>query len=531
MINGQTALSLSPELILIVTAAIVMVGGAFLRSGTTLSVIASTGMLAAGYALVQCQGWPWDVAGATGGLDALGTTLLWLGFGIGLLLLLMASRPAARGQAGEVLGLIVLVTAGLMFVAATDELVLMLLGLELISVPTYALLFIGRQDRDSAEAAVKYFFLSLLASALFVLGLSLLYGSTGAMKYGQLSEVLAASGGASRMVLLAVVLVFAGLGFKIAAVPFHFYAPDVYTGTTNLNAGLLAVVPKVAGIAVMIRLSYVFAMACPDFVWQLALIMSLLTMTYGNFCALRQTHIRRLLAYSSIAHAGYMLIGIVVGVASLEAGEPVFDGMAATLLYLTVYAFASLGTFAVLTELSSERQEMNTLEQLSGIGAKRPWLAGALAVFLFSLAGIPPLAGFWGKFTLFGGALSIARSEAAAPYNAWFMTLVVVGLLNAAVGAAYYLRVISAVYFGERQGQQIETRVGGTATLAALACAVLVVGLGILPRQFVGHMQRVGESLRPGLVEGPPPIPSVAVSKDTDSDLVGSGRVIHADLP
>jgi NADH-quinone oxidoreductase subunit N len=506
MIDNQTALSLIPELILLV-----MVVGAFIRDSKILSVIGSVGMVAAACALVQWQGLPWATDVIQGSMDSLSATLRWLAFAIGLLLMLMAARPAARSQAGELLGLVVLIVAGLMFVCGTDELVLMFLGLELISVPTYALLFIGRKDRNSGEAAVKYFFLSILSSALFVLGLSLLYGATGATRYGQLTEVLAGQSSASRMVLLSVCLIFAGLGFKIAAVPFHFYAPDVYMATTNLNAGLLAVVPKVAGIAVLIRFAFVFAGVCPDFVWQLALIMSMLTMTIGKFCALWQTHVRRLLAYSSIAHSGYLLIGVVVAIASINAGQPVFDGMAATLLYLAMYAFASLGTFAVLSELSSDDQEMDTLEQLSGVGAKRPWLAGALAIFLFSLAGIPPLAGFWGKFTLIGGALSVARAEEIAPYNSWFFALVVVALLNAAVGAVYYLRVIGTVYFGDRTGRQVESRVGGSASLAAMVCAVVLIGLGILPSSFVGHFQRVGESLSPGIIDVQPAVPSVAV--------------------
>ena len=362
MITAQTATTLMPELILIVTAAVVMVGGAFLRPGFALQVIASTGLVATTCALIQIQGAPWNAAAAAaGGLDALAMTLRWLAVAIGFVLVFMAARPAREGQTGETLGLILLVITGLMFVGATDELVLMLVGLELISVPTYALLFIGRKDRDSSEAAVKYFFLSILSSALFLLGLSLLYGATGAMKYGQLAEALAGTNEPTRMVLLSVLLVFAGLGFKIAAVPFHFYAPDVYTGTTNLNAGLLAVVPKVAGVAVLMRLSYVFAMACPEFVWQLALIVSLLTMTYGNFCALWQTHVRRLLAYSSIAHAGYMLIGIVVAVAGMQAGPPAFDGMAATLLYLAFYVFCFTWDFcgAHRTKYQATRDEFN----------------------------------------------------------------------------------------------------------------------------------------------------------------------------
>ncbi len=241
--------------------------------------------------------------------------------------------------------------------------------------------------------------------------------------------------------LVGMVLVVGGLGFKIAAVPFHFYAPDVYQGTTNTNAGLLAVVPKIAGIVALVRL--VSTTLPPDTAigWQLALVLAIITMTVGNVCALWQRNIRRLLAYSSIAHAGYMLIGFAVGLAAPELG-----GIAAMLFYLAVYALASLGTFAALTYLSSQQHEVSDMGELSGLSRAHPWIAGAIAVCMFSMAGIPPLAGFWGKLALFSGAIRLAVADAGS-ISTWFLLLAIVAALNAATAAAYYLRVIGAMYF------------------------------------------------------------------------------------
>ena len=506
---------LAPELILIACASLVVVGGAFWRHRVVWAVASSVGMVAAACALLQWQGAPLDMISDHGPVDSLGAGLRWLAVGLGLLLVMMAARPAAQGQTGEMLGLILLVTVGLMLACSANELVLMLLGLELISIPSYALLYLGRHDQHSGEAALKYFFLSLLSSALFLLGLSLLYGLTGAMRFDELNTALVGAR-PSRMAWLSVCLLFAGLGFKVAVVPFHFYAPDVYMATTNLNAGLLAVIPKVAGMAVMIRFACVFAPVCPDFVWQLLIVVSLLTMTIGNFCALWQTNIRRLLAYSSIAHAGYMLIGIAVAVASAQSAATVYDGLAATLLYLTVYAFASLGTFAVLSEWSSSQQEANTLDQVSGMAAQRPWLAGAFAMFVFSLAGIPPLAGFWGKLALFGSALSFANTTGDTLASSWFLALVIVGLLNAAVGAAYYLRMIGAVYFGSPLSEPSPTA-AGSASVAATICALLIIGIGLLPTTLVRHCQQVGESLHLRSIQTQPAVESVATLQDARS--------------
>ena len=241
--------------------------------------------------------------------DSLSTYGRWLALAIGAVMVLMAWRPLAVGGTPEYLGSLLLIIAGLMLVASAGNLALLFVGLELTSIPTYILLSLGRHDPAGQEAAAKYFYLSVLASAIFLYGLSFLYGTTGTMQLTQSHHV--------RFDILgtvAMVLIVAGLCFRITAVPFHFYAPDVYQGTIQANAALLSAVPKAAGLLVLVRL--IVLVGIPDtgpFAWKILLVLSVITMTLGNAMALWQENVRRLFAYSSIANAGYMLIGLAVG--------------------------------------------------------------------------------------------------------------------------------------------------------------------------------------------------------------------------
>jgi NADH-quinone oxidoreductase subunit N len=403
---------------------------------------------------------------------------LWLG----LLLTLVAFRAGAERLATEVSGTIMMLVAGLMLVCRANELVFLFVALELISIPTYVLLFLGRNDRASGEATVKYFFLSILASALLLYGMSFIYGlargttliSGTAAVPGIRGAIEQLPGPQVSLFLIGLVMMVLGLGFKIAAVPFHFYAPDVYQGTTNINAGLLAVAPKVAGILALIRLVVAIVPADSALGWPLMWVLAILTMTLGNVCALWQQNLRRLMAYSSIAHAGYMLIGFTVALVSATAG-----GIGATLLYLVVYVLAALGVFAALAYLSDEQHEVSGVSELAGLARAHPWVAGALALCLFSLAGIPPLAGFWGKLALFVGAIRLALNGQGS-VSIWLLVLAVAGVLNAAIAAAYYLRVISVMYFAA-PGTQLTTRGGAGAMLGTIACCVLVLVLSVWP--------------------------------------------------
>ena len=366
----------------------------------------------AGLVLAAAALWRWGGGPATGGpllADPLAWYGRWLSLAVGAILVLMTMRPLTAGGTSEYLGTLLLAVAGVMLVAEAGDLVLLVVALELISIPTYILLYLGRRDAACQESAAKYFFLSILASAMLLYGLSFLYGTTGSTQLPVIRMVLADAenmpGGFGSLVKVAMVLVFAGLSFRVAAVPFHFYAPDVYQGTTHPNAALLSVLPKAAGLLALVRLVLV-AMPCMEsYAWKIALVLAVATMTVGNLLALWQDNLRRLLAYSAIANAGYLLLGLAVGLATASsAGGPLgrWDGVAAMLFYLCVYAAATLGAFAALVCLGRDRQQVEAVQELAGLGRTRPLLAGCIAVFMFSLAGLPPLGGLWGKLLVFG---------------------------------------------------------------------------------------------------------------------------------
>lgn len=503
-ISPTTIWLLGPEIILIATAAWIYVAGAFSTERLVGNLWAVAGLVLAGLWLAgqeSLMGALWsDSAGTWNGpllVDYFGHLMRALALAVGLLFVLITSRAADDRLATEYLGSLLLVLAGLMIVCTAGELVLLFLGLELISIPTYILLFLGRQGGPSQEATAKYFFLSLLSSALLLYGFAFLYGVAGSTDLVQIRAALtgldASAGGLASLLPLAAMLILAGIGFKIAAVPFHFYAPDVYQGTTAGNAGLLAVVPKFAGIVLLLRLLAVAMPGIEEIGWQVTLAISLLTMTLGNVAALWQQSVRRLLAYSSIAHAGYLLIGVAVGFA--VAGDPNssgnYDGFGATLFYLVVYVLATTGTFAALAYLGHRERDIEGVDELSGVGKTHPVVALAIATFMFSLAGIPPLAGFWGKLTLFFAALNVEGEG----LRFWFLILAIAAALNAAVAAAYYLRIVAAMYFRESVNVP-RAEGGGGAWVAAMVTAVLVVAAGIFPGSLLNQANRASQSAR-----------------------------------
>lgn len=516
----QTTLLFLPELVLIVLATFIFVAGAFRPHATWWPIFAALSFLATlAITLTELRLMVVDGSALPTGpllIDYLGQLVRPLALLVGFLFAVLMSHSSGPQLVSERMGTLLLAIVGLMLVARANELVFLFLGLEMVSIPTYVLLYLGRKERGGSEATAKYFFLSLLASALFLYGLSFLYGVGGTTLIQGipdapgLREKLAALPAAAtgKMVLagkeisvgtglgvflpVALVLIVAGLGFKIAAVPFHFYAPDVYEGTSSANAGLLAVVPKIAGITALIRL-VVPLFGGTAFAWQLAVILAIATMTFGNICALWQSSLRRLLAYSSIAHSGYLLIGVAVALSTVSA-ELRAGGVAATVFYLAVYGLASLGSFAALTYLSSDRESVDRIDQLAGLNRSQPWVAGALAVCLFSLAGIPIFAGFWGKFALFTSALDVATTGPASGNIAlWFLVLAVVGALNAAIAAAYYLRVIAAMYF-QPAADRLPAQ-GGIGSYASMFVATLLVILvGLLPRAGLLSARTAGEA-------------------------------------
>lgn len=465
---------LMPEIALMAAAVMIYLGGAFYDLRKAWSGIAGAAIFLAA-ALLAVQ----PIETATVGpllADSLAGNGRWLALVFGALLLLVASRPSSGEGASECTASLLLTVVGLMLVASANDLVLLFVGLELISIPTYVLLYLGRHDIFGQESTAKYFFLSVLSSAVLLYGFSFLYGAAGSTG---LAAGVKAMGNAAGLppgfqVLpkLAWTLVFAALCFKVTAVPFHFYAPDVYQGTSYPNVAVLSVMPKAAGLLVMIRLLMDAAPSLEPYAWRIVLTISVLTMTLGNVVALWQDDLRRLFAYSSIAHAGYMLIGMAAG---LGGAQGVWNGADALWFYLAAYATATVGAFAVLEYLGRPERRIEGVEELAGLGRTRPASAALLALFLFSLTGVPPLAGFWAKFFVFGSALSVG--------GPWFIGLAIAGALNAAVAAAYYLRLVAIMYF--RTPLATPRALGGAGPLwAAIVCAVLVlvIGNGMYPR-------------------------------------------------
>jgi len=508
LVEWNTIRLLAPEVLLVIAASAIFVAGAFTRSRLWWSFASIVTYVAASVVLAS-QNWQdlnFNVATGPIVIDPMSLGLRWLGLLVGLVFTLAASRLADEDFASEFFGCLMLIATGVMITASANELVLLFLGLELISIPTYVLLFLGRRDRAGNEATMKYFFLSILSSGLLLYGFSFLFGLgkttliAGTAAHPGIREALASTaslGVFAPLAPLALILVVAGLGFKLAIAPLQFYAPDVYQGTTSGNAGLLAVAPKIAGIAAIIRLVVVAMPVTAEFAWQLALVLAMLTMTIGNVCALWQRNIRRLMAYSSIAHGGYLLIGLAAATAVAASSPGGYGGgVTAMLLYVVVYSLATIGTFAALAYLGSESGDVNDVNDLSGLARYQPVAAGAIAVFMFSLAGLPPLAGFWGKLNLFGSAVELATSGPTGLAR-WFAALALVAAINAAIAAAYYLRIVAVMYF-QPVAAQVPARGGKMASFAATACALLVVFAGALPGRFLNAASQSEKVLRPG---------------------------------
>lgn len=523
--STETILFLLPEALLIAFATAIYVGGAFAPRSAAWGWLAILSIVAAAFALGFASPAMADAIGQAPGspvvADNLGLYIRWLTLGLGLVFVLMTLRQPRDVPRPEYLGTLVMGLAGTMFVGSARELVLLFVGLELLSIPTYVLLYLGRRDVASQESAAKYFFLSILSSALLLYGFSFLYGVAGSTDLAMARALFASPadqlGHARLFAQIALALIFAGLGFRITAVPFHFYAPDVYQGTTNANAGLLAVFPKIVGFVALVRLLLVAMPGMEDFGWRVALVLSILTMSLGNLLALWQDNIRRLMAYSSIAHAGYMLIGLASGFAAARAQQSAmsFDGVGAMLFYLCLYVIATAGTFAALAYLGTPERQVDGVDELAGLAKTNPWAAFAIAAFMFSLSGVPPLAGFWGKLTLFASALGIDGGAATAtPLRWWFVALAVIGVLNAATAAAYYLRIVAVMYFRSAVGP-VKAQGGFGAGLAMLASAVVVIGLGCYPVALVRSANSASEASRAFVAQ--PAVKAIAASAEPHS--------------
>ena len=395
----------------------------------------------------------------------------------GMLLTMVLWDQIDDSHAAEAHACLLAILCGVNFVALSNDLVGVFLGLELVSIPTYILLNLGRHDWMKQEATIKYFLLSIFSSAIVLYGLSWVFGLAGTTNLTVIAEKTAAGAVAidHGMFRIAMALIIGGLSFRLTAVPFHFYAPDVFQGVSTSSAAMLSFIPKVVGFSALLRLLPV-CVGVSDFAdwvpsgavrWILTVV-AVMTMLTGNLLALRQTSLLRLLAYSSIAHAGYMLVGLAVGNAAIGT-----SGVASLLFYLSVYGVMTVGLFALITAAGSPDRPLRAVTDLAGLSRTKPALAIMMAVCVFGLSGLPPTGGFLAKLNLF----LAAWSEGSQDGRILAITLAV----NAVIAATYYLRLISVMYF-EPSTTVSEPSGQNAAWVAGCLCAVATLVLFVMPQ-------------------------------------------------
>ncbi len=487
--------ALAPEWILLVGACVVLVLGVVGRSPGRFSVpfafltvaialIASLRLVAPGGEILPGL---W--------LNSLTYFARVITLGVGSLVLLVNWRQPADGERGEYTALILFSLLGVLLTASANDWIVLFFAIELVSVPTYVLIALSRNDVRASESSVKYFFLGALSAAVLVFGLVLLYGVSGTTTMFRLSGSTPASmlnSGAplGSLATIGLLLVFAGLAFKIAAVPFHAYAADVYEGAASPVTGLLGFVPKLAGFLALIKVFAVLGWSLPRELFWLVWIVAAATMTIGNTLALLQKNVKRMLAYSSIAHTGYMLVALLVG--PVAGQGPLHDGVAALLFYIAVYGVMNLGAFAMLGAFRVEGRDAETLDDISGMARRAPAASLAMAVCVFSLMGFPPTAGFLGKVYIFSSAFSLPASHAMQHS---FVVLAIIAVVNSAIAAAYYLRIVATTYAGT--GEDRASATGGAPIRFGLAlCAVSLLILFAWPSSLTRQARDATIALR-----------------------------------
>jgi len=475
--SGTDYLRFLPEIILIVMGTLIMLLDAILPEDNERNLfgyLSLAGLAAALIAAIEANNLPGTSFSNMLIIDGFATFFRVLVIGVGILTVLSSFQYLRRehAAAGDYHALILFSISGQCVMATANELIMIFIGLEISSIATYVLAGYLRDDKRNNEAALKYFLLGSFATAFLLYGIAWIYGTTGSTNIADIRAYLMNPTGERNIILVgtAAALMFVGFAFKVSAAPFQVWAPDVYQGAPAPVTLFMSAGPKAAAFAVFIR---VFMTAFQPitarwepFVWSSAL----LTMVIGNFAALTQTNIKRLLAYSSIAHAGYVMVAIA-------AHNSI--GVAAAMFYLAAYAFMNIGAFAVITHFSRKGEKFVEIEDLAGLGWKQPVTAGLFSVFLLSLIGVPLTGGFFGKFYIFKAAL-----------DSHLVWLAVLGLLNSAVAAYYYLRILVVMYMYEPGAATVSVpplSPGVKTTLWVSAVATLI--LGIFPSVILNFAQ------------------------------------------
>ena len=491
-----------PELVICIAGVVVMLVDAFAKP--TQRWITGSISLAGLIAAAASSGWLWlswrNVSEAFNGMIVLdelrlGFTFVFLVVSGLTILVSMVWVENERLPAGEFHSLLMFATAGMMFMASAGDLVMVFLGLEILSIATYVMCGFRRTDVRSNESSMKYFILGSFSSAFLLYGIALTYGATstaaGLPGTTNIAEIARRLPDAQYPLLLfaGAAMMLVGFCFKIATAPFHVWTPDVYEGAPTPVTAFMAAGPKAAGFASFMR---VFLIAFPFVVatankgiagqihsaWLGALfVLAILTMTVGNVVAIAQNNVKRMLAYSSIAHAGYALVGFIAAGAAPDL-EHRNAAVAAVIFYLLTYAVMNLGAFAVVQLIARGGDRRTEVEDYNGIGFQAPWLAFCLSLFLLSLLGMPLTAGFIGKVMVFRAAL-----------DQGYYVLVVIGVLNTAVSAYYYLRLIIVMFFRERTSAWNAPRIPASIGLALVITILGVLYLGLFPGRVINALQ------------------------------------------
>ncbi len=472
-----------PETILAAFAILVMIFEPFVPVGRkrALGWLALAGVCAAAFTLLR---WPPlngpAFAGSIAG-DKFGFYFLILFLIIAALTLLGSMDYLDRDhiQHGEYYALILFATCGMCFMAASAELIMIFIGLEISSISTYVLAGFKRHEPRSNEAAMKYFLLGSFATAFLLYGIAFVYGLTGTTNLLELETRLAPAGQWSTTALAALVLMFIGLAFKVSTVPFQIWTPDVYQGAPAPVTAFLSTGPKAAAFAVLVRVFLGVAGTSGPWAFWLIWISAALTMTVGNLAALLQTNIKRMLAYSAIAHAGYVLVGLAAGMSSGSS-----EASSSVLFYLAAYAFMNVGAFLLVAHLAGAGEQRTEISDFTGLGRTCPGVASVLTVFMLSLSGIPATAGFFAKFYVF-----------RASVHAGLIGLTILAVLNSVVSVYYYLSVVVTMYM--REGQpEADQRQMPLPLYAALAASLFAIFyLGLYPNHFLTLASLSGKPL------------------------------------
>jgi NADH-quinone oxidoreductase subunit N len=456
-------LALAPLIAVVAGALAALLLEAFLkrkdREPSAVAAVAS--LLAAGYFIVRS--WGVELAAFDGRIrldpPALFLMAVLVMAAVFVVLMSLVHAPRREIDLGQLCGLLLLAVAGLMIMVSSTDWLVVFLGLEVLSVASYALAGLRRNDRASSEAAAKYFLMGSFAGAFFVFGLALLWGASGALDFE--ASVWAGAGGPGLPPASAagLGLIMAALFFKVAVAPFHMWAPDVYEGSPTPIAAFLTVAPKAAVLTVLMRVATpLWTRPAAAGLQAAVAAVAVLTMFWGNLAALRQNNVKRLLAYSAIAHSGYLLVAVV-------AGDP--SGL---LFYFAAYVFMNTGAFAVLAALSGKGEERTSLDDLAGLGRRHPWLAASLTAFLLSLAGFPPTAGFLAKFYVFSAAVSKG-----------LILLAVAAVLASLISVAYYLKVVVAMFMREAEAEPAVEGNDPALWMVIFLCLFGTVQLGVWP--------------------------------------------------